>query len=79
MPIPPPIDPRQLAAEIESSVSEFNRLAALAGTADGGWPKQAASKSGFANSRSTKLRSSPIRRVRTASGKPAAKKSCAPW
>jgi hypothetical protein len=30
MPIPPPIDPRQLAAEIESSVSEFNRLAALA-------------------------------------------------
>jgi hypothetical protein len=29
MPIPPPIDPRQLAAEIESSVSEFNRLAAL--------------------------------------------------
>jgi hypothetical protein len=30
MPIPPPIDPRQLAAEIEASVSEFNRLAALA-------------------------------------------------
>lgn len=30
MPIPPPADPRQLAAEIESSVSEFNRLAALA-------------------------------------------------
>jgi hypothetical protein len=30
MPIPQPIDPRQLAAEIESSVSEFNRLAALA-------------------------------------------------
>ena len=30
MAIPPPIDPRQLAAEIEASVSEFNRLAALA-------------------------------------------------
>jgi hypothetical protein len=27
---PPPIDPRLLAAEIEASVSEFNRLAALA-------------------------------------------------
>jgi hypothetical protein len=32
MAIPPPIDPRQLAAEIEASVSEFNRLAALAAT-----------------------------------------------
>jgi hypothetical protein len=31
MTLPPPIDPRQLAAEIEASVSEFNRLAALAG------------------------------------------------
>ena len=30
MPIPPPIDPRQLAAEIEACVSEFNRLANLA-------------------------------------------------
>jgi hypothetical protein len=30
MAIPPPIDPRQLAAEIEAAVSEFNRLAALA-------------------------------------------------
>jgi hypothetical protein len=30
MAIPPPIDPRQLAAEIEASVAEFNRLAALA-------------------------------------------------
>ena len=30
MAIPPPVDPRQLAAEIEASVSEFNRLAALA-------------------------------------------------
>ena len=30
MPIPPPIDPRILAAEIEATVSEFNRLAALA-------------------------------------------------
>lgn len=30
MPVPPPIDPRQLAAEIQASVSEFNRLAALA-------------------------------------------------
>lgn len=30
MPIPPPIDPRQLAAEIEASVSEFNRLVNLA-------------------------------------------------
>lgn len=30
MPIPPPIDPRQLAAEIDAAVSEFNRLAALA-------------------------------------------------
>jgi hypothetical protein len=30
MPLPPPIDPRQLAAEIEASVSGFNRLAALA-------------------------------------------------
>jgi hypothetical protein len=30
MPIPPPIDPRLLAAEIEASVAEFNRLAALA-------------------------------------------------
>lgn len=30
MPIPPAIDPRLLAAEIEACVSEFNRLAALA-------------------------------------------------
>jgi hypothetical protein len=30
MAIPRPIDPRLLAAEIEASVSEFNRLAALA-------------------------------------------------
>jgi hypothetical protein len=30
MPIPPPIDPRLLAAEIEASAAEFNRLAALA-------------------------------------------------
>jgi hypothetical protein len=30
MPIPPPIDSRQLAAEIEATVSEFNRLAMLA-------------------------------------------------
>ena len=30
MTIPPPIDPRLLAAEIEASVAEFNRLAALA-------------------------------------------------
>jgi hypothetical protein len=30
MTIPPPIDPRQLAAEIEASVSEFNRLVNLA-------------------------------------------------
>lgn len=30
MPIPPPIDPRLLAAEIEASVAEFNRLCALA-------------------------------------------------
>jgi len=30
MPIPPPVDPRLLAAEIEASVSEFNRLCALA-------------------------------------------------
>ena len=30
MTIPPPIDPRLLAAEIEAAVSEFNRLAALA-------------------------------------------------
>jgi len=28
--IPPPVDPRLLAAEIEACVSEFNRLAALA-------------------------------------------------
>jgi hypothetical protein len=28
--IPPPIDPRLLAAEIDACVSEFNRLAALA-------------------------------------------------
>ncbi|MBU1376112.1 MAG: hypothetical protein KKE02_24205 [Alphaproteobacteria bacterium] len=32
MPVPPPIDPRALAAEIEASVAEFNRLAALAAT-----------------------------------------------
>jgi hypothetical protein len=32
MPVPPPIDPRMLAAEIEASVAEFNRLAALAAT-----------------------------------------------
>ena len=30
MAIPPPIDPRQLAAEIEAAVAEFNRLANLA-------------------------------------------------
>ena len=30
MAIPPPIDPRQLAAEIEAAVSEFNRLVNLA-------------------------------------------------
>jgi hypothetical protein len=30
MSIPPPIDPRQLAAEIEASVAEFNRLVNLA-------------------------------------------------
>ena len=30
MPLPPPIDPRLLAAEIEATVSEFNRLCALA-------------------------------------------------
>jgi hypothetical protein len=30
MAIPPAIDPRLLAAEIEASVAEFNRLAALA-------------------------------------------------
>ena len=30
MAIPPPIDPRLLAAEIEASVGEFNRLCALA-------------------------------------------------
>lgn len=30
MPVPPPIDPRLLAAEIEATVSEFNRLCALA-------------------------------------------------
>lgn len=30
MAVPPPIDPRLLAAEIEASVAEFNRLAALA-------------------------------------------------
>lgn len=30
MAIPPLIDPRELAAEIEASVAEFNRLAALA-------------------------------------------------
>jgi hypothetical protein len=30
MTIPPPIDPRQLAAEIEAAVAEFNRLANLA-------------------------------------------------
>ncbi len=30
MAIPPPIDPRLLAAEIEASVAEFNRLCALA-------------------------------------------------
>ena len=28
--IPPAIDPRQLAAEIDAAVSEFNRLTALA-------------------------------------------------
>jgi hypothetical protein len=31
MTIVPPIDPRQLAAEIEAATSEFNRLANLAG------------------------------------------------
>lgn len=30
MPIPQPIDPRLLAAEIEATVSEFNRLVAFA-------------------------------------------------
>ena len=30
MAVPPPIDPRLLAAEIEASVAEFNRLATLA-------------------------------------------------
>lgn len=30
MSLPPPIDPRQLAAEIEAAVAEFNRLANLA-------------------------------------------------
>ncbi|MEW5683288.1 MAG: hypothetical protein AB1942_00060 [Pseudomonadota bacterium] len=30
MSIPPAIDPRMLAAEIEASVAEFNRLTALA-------------------------------------------------
>lgn len=30
MPVPPPIDPRMLAAEIDATVSEFNRLCALA-------------------------------------------------
>ena len=30
MAIPPPIDPRLLAAEIEATVAEFNRLCALA-------------------------------------------------
>ena len=30
MPIPQPIDPRRLAAEIDASVAEFNRLVALA-------------------------------------------------
>jgi hypothetical protein len=30
MPFPPPVDPRLLAAEIEATVPEFNRLAALA-------------------------------------------------
>jgi hypothetical protein len=30
MSVPPPIDPRLLAAEIEATVAEFNRLAALA-------------------------------------------------
>ena len=30
MPVPPPIDPRLLAAEIAATVAEFNRLAALA-------------------------------------------------
>lgn len=30
MPVPPSIDPRLLAAEIEATVAEFNRLAALA-------------------------------------------------
>lgn len=30
MPVPRPLDPRLLAAEIETTVAEFNRLAALA-------------------------------------------------
>jgi hypothetical protein len=30
MPIPPPVDPRLLAAEIEAAVAEFNRLTNLA-------------------------------------------------
>lgn len=32
MPIPPAVDPRLLAAEIEATVAEFNRLVALATT-----------------------------------------------
>lgn len=32
MPIPQPIDPRRLAAEIDASVAEFKRLVALACT-----------------------------------------------
>ena len=32
MTIPPAIDPRQLAAEIDAAVSEFNRLVHLAGS-----------------------------------------------
>ena len=34
MPIPPPIDPRLLAAEIEACLAEFNRLAAFATSID---------------------------------------------
>jgi hypothetical protein len=32
MNIPPPIDPRALAAEVELTVAEFNRLAAFSAT-----------------------------------------------
>jgi hypothetical protein len=32
MTLPPPIDPRELAAEIDAAVSDFNRLVHLAGS-----------------------------------------------